>query len=151
MPFEICRISWAAILSDPSWPELLAEYGAECSIPEIGKPDPQPELYALMERSGMMQDFGAYEDGRLIGFASIQAFTLPHYGRKIANVESLFVPQAHRHTGVGLSLLRTARVHASQQGCVAILYNAPAGSNFERLLNARKQARRTNAVFCEAL
>lgn len=144
-------VSYAELMQSPNFPALIAEYGAECSIPEIGPINPQPDLYALMERSGMLQCFGAYEDERLIGFVSVQAFPLPHYGRRVANVESLFVPAEHRESCVGLELLRTARKHGREKGCKVILYNAPAGSSFERLLNARKRSRHTNSVFCEVL
>lgn len=152
MACDIRRVSWADILSAPAWPALLAEYSAECSIPEIGTPDPQPTLYALMESTGILQCFGAYDGAQLIGFASVQAFPLPHYGKRVANVESLFVPQVHRRfTVVGLELLRTARKYGRQQGCKVILYNAPVGSSFERLLELRRRSRRTNSVFCEVL
>lgn len=144
-------VSYAALMEAPNFAELIAEYGAECSIAEIGQINPQPDLYALMERTGMLQCFGAYEGETLIGFASVQVFPLPHYGRTIANVESLFVPMERRSSAVGLELLRTARQHGRMRNCKVILYNAPAGSSFERLLIARKRSRRTNSVFCEAL
>src|SRR5207302_758034 len=88
---EIRPISYTEILDAAA---LLAEYSAECSIPEIGTPNPQREMYAKMESCGLMHSFGAFEGDDLVGFATILVCVLPHYGKKIATVESLFLAKA---------------------------------------------------------
>lgn len=141
------RASYSAILDDPRAPELLDEYSRECSIPQIGKPDPQRDLYELMEKSGLMHSFAFYDDGAMIGFATLLIHVLPHYGKRIANVESLFVSKSHRDHGAGEVVKTEIEDFAKRQGCVGILYNARAGSRLERLLGHLPQYERTNSVF----
>jgi GNAT superfamily N-acetyltransferase len=132
--------------------DLLTEYAAECSIPEIGETCPQREIYDRMESSGLMHSFGVFDCDRLVGFATLLVFVLPHYGKKIANVESLFLAKPYRHGGTGRWLLGAIESIAAQMGCTAVLYNARRESRFERFLNAMPELYlRTNSVFLRAL
>ena len=141
------RVSYVEILDSPSAQALLAEYSAECSIPEIGSPDPQREMYARMESSGLMHSFGIFDGEELVGFATLLVFVLPHYGKQVANVESLFLAKAHRRGDRGLRLLEEIEAWAREQRCVAMLYNARAGTRLERLLGSIPKYTRTNSVF----
>jgi len=145
---QICKVRCEELLNAS---DLLAEYAAECSIAEIGEVCPQAGTYAALERAGIVQMFGAYLDGELVGFASVILSILPHYGKKVATLESLFVGSAARSSGVGGELMNTVEDHALKAGCVAVLYSAPAGGTLERLLSLRKAYRRTNSVFCRSL
>lgn len=144
-------VSYAEILDSPEAEGLLAEYSAECSIPEIGPTCPQRQIYTAMEATGMMHSFGAFEGSKLIGFATILAFVLPHYGKKVATVESLFVAKAHRNGRIGLMLMDEIETIAKRMECSVILYNARAGSRLERFLGALSKYQRTNSVFLKAL
>lgn len=130
---------------------LIAEYAAECSIPAIGEINPHRELYALMEKSGLMTCFMAYDDHRKVGFSILLMPILPHYSKKVATSESIFIAKSSRRSGAGLKLKRTVKDHAKDAGCVGILWSAPAGSKFERVLESSKSCQRTNAVFYENL
>lgn len=127
--------------------ELIAEYAAECSIPAIGEINPQPDVYAAIEKSGMSQSFMALEDDCKIGFAIVLTPVLPHYGKKVATLESLFIAKDKRHGAAGLKLMSAVEQYAEQSGCVGILYSSPVGGQLERLLEARREYLRTNAVF----
>lgn len=147
----IRTIRYSDILDAPNASRLIEDYSAECSIPEIGETNPQRELYSAMEATGLMQDFGAFHDDLLVGFASILIYVLPHYGAKIATVESLFVDRSYRRFGYGSQLKATVRQFARERNCVVILYSAPVGSQLEKLLSLQSSCRRTNSVFCERL
>jgi len=148
---EIRPLRYSAILGAETASALLAEYSAECSIPEIGQPNPQADLYEKMESSGLMHCLGAFEGSALVGFAAILFYIVPHYGKKIASVESLFVAQSHRSGGTGETLMQTIESEAKSNGCAVILYSAPTGSQLERVLSLRKDCRRTNSVFTRNL
>lgn len=146
---EIRPISYVEVLDSPA---LLAEYGAECSIPEIGTPDPQRETYARMESAGLMHSFGVFDGKELVGFAAILVFVLPHYGKQIANVESLFLRKSHRLGYAGIKLLRQIELWAEKKQCVGMLYNARAGSGLEALLSVLpRRYERTNSVYLRSL
>lgn len=130
--------------------ELIAEYAAECSIPAIGEINPHRELYALMEKSGLMQCFMA-RDEQNIGFAIVLMPVMPHYGKRIATLESIFIAADKRTGGAGRKLMDAIEAHTASEGCVGILYSAPAGGRLERLLESSKQYHRTNAVFYRRL
>lgn len=148
---EVRAIRYSDVLDAPNAQELLAEYAAECSIREIGNPDPQPQMYEAFEKLGLSQIFGAYEGGTLVGFASVLIAILPHYGKRVATMESLFVASAHRKSGLGLALLKAVEQHAGHEQCAAILYSAPADGQLARLLSMREGYRLTNTVFCRGL
>ena len=144
---EIRAISYAQILDAPNARELVAEYAAECSIPEIGVINPQREMYAKAEKAGTFRSFGAFRGEELVGFASVLVFLLPHYGQKIATVESIFLAARERPSWAGNSLMNAIEQFTREQGCKVILYNARAGSRFEKLLSLMKPYKRTNSVF----
>lgn len=138
-------ISYAEILT---YPGLLAEYAAECSIPEIGPINPQPQIYAQMEAAGIARCFGVFHAESLIGFACLLTTVYPHYGVKVATLESLFVSNQFRGSNAGTKLMQAVEAYAKEAGCKAILYSAPAKGKLERLLSKRKMGRKTNSVFC---
>ena len=148
---RVLAIRYADILDAPEAADLLREYSAECSIPEIGPTCPQRQMYASMESSGLMHSFGAYEGSALVGFATLLVFVLPHYGKKIANVESLFLAKAHRRGGLGSLLMDELEKFAREMQCCGVLYNARTGSQFEKYLAAVPQYKRTNSVFLRTL
>jgi GNAT superfamily N-acetyltransferase len=143
-------VKYIEILGAANASELLAEYAAESAIPEIGPTCPQALMYAAMENSGMFHAFGAFRVKLLVGFAAILTYTLPHYGRKIATVESLFVSKEHRGN-YGRGLMNALEKYAREDGCAVVLYSAPAGGQLEKVLSLRKSYRRTNSVFCRSL
>jgi GNAT superfamily N-acetyltransferase len=144
---EIRRITYDEILDAPNAGALFKEYGEECSIPEIGEPNPQRAMYAWMEKADLMHSFGAYESGELVGFATVLVSVLPHYGKKIANMESFFLGQSHRRGNAGRTFMAWLEAFAKEMECAALLYNARAGSSLEKLLGAIPEYQRTNSVF----
>lgn len=145
----IFPVTYRQLLDDPACDALLEEYAEECSLPEIGKFSPQRDLYAAMEASGGLQCFGIYQDTVLVGFISLLIYVLPHYGKKIATTESIFLSREHRK--MGLEMLRFIEAYAEEKGCRAVLYTAPAGSRFSTLLSIRGQYRHSNNVFVRSL
>jgi len=131
------------------YPDLLAEYAAECRNPLIGSPEPQWEMYAAMQAAGRLAVFVVEVDGEVAGFASVILSVLPHYGVKAALVESLFVGKRWRGKGAGTVLLLAVHRAAKYSGSMALQYIAPAGSRMEKLLE--RTADRTNSVFTIAL
>lgn len=131
--------------------ELVKEYAAECSLPEIGEVQPNGEIYAAMERVGVAQVFGAYDGEQMIGFAGVLMPVMPHYSKRVATVESIFVTESQRKSGIGKELMRTIEQYAKEQGCTAILYSAPTSGKLERMLMLSKRYRQTNSVFCRGL
>lgn len=146
-PAMIRPVSYATILDDPSWPTLLAEYSAECSLPELGTPNPQRDLYAILEKSGGFQAFGVYEEDKLVGFASVLIYVLPHYGKKIATTESMFVRE--KFGAFGLELKQVISQYARENLCCSFIYSAPCGSRFDKLLSFCHP--HTNNVYLETL
>jgi GNAT superfamily N-acetyltransferase len=131
--------------------DLIAEYAEECSIRDIGIANPQSATYAVMESSGMMTCFMAFDGPVKLGFAIMLAVVFPHYGKKVATVESIFVGKEFRGTGAGKELMQAIESHAKQIGCVGILYSAPVGGKFERLLASTEGYKRTNSVFLRSI
>jgi GNAT superfamily N-acetyltransferase len=151
VPGLILTIEPVSVIDLLECKELIAEYAAECSIPAIGKINPSPEIYERLEQAGMFKCFGVSDGERLVGFATVLTTVFPHYGSKVATVESLFVASASRKGVAGTELLDVLEGYAKDVGCVAILYSTPSGGRLEKLLAGKKNCSRTNAVFCRSL
>jgi hypothetical protein len=145
-------VSYTEILDAPNSAELMAEYAAECSLPELGMPNPQRALYELLEKSGGFQAFGVYDERTLVGFASVLDYVLPHYGKKIAATESLFLGSGYRSKGLpGLHLLDSMQDYAKTQGCGHMLYSAPVGSRFDKMMTLFDNYRHTNNIYLRTI
>jgi len=115
-------------------------------------------MYAALEKAGVMSCFGVFqrdnhpqEDATLVGFAAVLSTTAPHYGRRVATVESLFIASKHRRGRIGQNLLARIEEHAADAGCEAILYSAPVHSSLDQLLDLMNSYTRTNHVYCRSL
>ncbi len=143
---------YAEILGALNADALMREYSAECSLAELGPIDPQPELYAAMEKSGAMQAFGVYEGDELAGFTNLIVYTPPHYGKKIVATESIFLAQAHRRGAMGMEMLDFVENFGRDHRCAGAQYSAPVGSRFSQLLFLNGDLyRHSNNVFVRAL
>lgn len=147
----IFPVTYRQILDDPEAQILMSEYAWECSMPELGDVNPQRELYQAMEDSGGLKSFGVYKEDKLIGFATLLIYVLPHYGKKIATTESIFIAIDHRNSVAGARLLSFLEDYAKGQGCEAFLYTAPEGSRFSALLSIKDEYRHSNNVFVRGL
>lgn len=147
---NITPVTYRELLDDPAWPALEAEYSAECSLPELGSPNPQRHLYAALEASGGLQCFGVYRDG-LHGFLSPLIYTLPHYGKKMAATESLFLSRSQRCGRTGMEMLDFFADYAKAKDCAAAQIMAPVGSRLSALLSAKSEYRHSNNVFVRGL
>lgn len=105
----------------------------------------------MMEKSGTLRTFGVFDGEHLIGFASLLLYVLPHYGKKVATTESIFITEDSRKTGAGQKLLDFIEHYAKQTGCCAVLYTAPTGSQFTQVLESRERYRHSNNVFIRQL
>ena len=131
-------------------PELLAEYGRESSIPELGKSSPCMTTYRQMAASGVLHVIGAFSP-ELVGIAAVLIFGIPHYaGRRIASMESIFVTSSARRGGTGLKLLHAAEQCAREQGAMALMVSAPVGGRLATVMS-RSGYRETNRVFTRGL
>lgn len=129
--------------------ELLAEYAEECSVPELGRLNPQWDIYRVLEQSGALKVYAAYVDETMVGFSAVLHHVQPHYGELVAVVESLFVGKSHRCTSAGRNLMRSIEAAARLAGCKAIVYAAPAGGQLEAVLGKRYP--RAGSSYCKPL
>jgi GNAT superfamily N-acetyltransferase len=140
----IRRVSHSEILGAVNAPELIAEYAAACSVPDA---EPQHSQYAALEQAGALQCFGAYVDGALVGFASVLTAVMPHHGKRVATVESIFVAGRHRSSNAGTYLLSATEQYAAETDCVAMLYTARIGSPLETVLLHRYNCAPTHTTY----
>jgi GNAT superfamily N-acetyltransferase len=141
---EIKPVSYADILDAPNSAELLDAYSKDCVMPDY---NPQRQIYAAMENSGALHCFGAYSDDVLVGFVSVVAGVMPHNGKRIATIESLFALPSHRKLGTADALLSTVESFSIRNGCVALLYTARVGSPLDVVLSHRPGCKASHTMF----
>lgn len=145
----IREVQFRTILDAPNAESLLAEYAAECSLPELGTTNPNAEMYSRLEAGGM-RTLAVYDGEILVGFATLLTYILPHYGKKVAATESIFVAAEHRPR-IGNELVDFIEQEARKNDCAAVLYSAPAGSRFSRMLSLLPKYRHSNDVYVRKL
>jgi GNAT superfamily N-acetyltransferase len=144
--FHIAGSTIAEIMEDQAFAGLVAEYASESAIDGLPPPAAQLATYRQLESSGALHALAARYDGSLVGFVTLLAPVLPHYGVTVAVSESFFVARARRRTGAGLALLRAAEALARRLGSPGLLVGAPSGGALARIL-PRRGYRETNRVF----
>lgn len=147
----IRRCTVADIMAAPNLADLLAEYEAECSLPELGPASPQFDIYLGMHAAGFLHPIAAFDDERLCGFIFPIVAKLPHYGVRVATIESFFVMKADREKNIGLKLIDVVRALGRELGAKAVIYSAPVGSQLSQLFALSKAHRHSNNTFVEAL
>lgn len=148
---ELRHCSIAEIEAASNLAEVLAEYAAESHLPEIGAPDPQWATYRALEAAGVFHPIAAFEGKRLAGCIFAIIAPLPHYGIRVATVESFFVPKSDRDKNVGLRLLAFVEDWARSLGAAAIMLTAPTEGALARVMGAMPKYRHSNQVFVKAL
>lgn len=118
----------------PNLVALLDEYRAECGIPELGPADPQFATYRQIEAAGLLFALGAFAGDDLVGFALVLISDLPHFGKRVAVTESLFVAAAARKGGAGVRLLAAVEQGAKERGAVGVLVSAPVASRLATVM-----------------
>lgn len=114
-------------------PELVAEY-ATCALDGLPTPKVQWERYDLLEAAGVLDVFGAYCNGVMIGFVSTLSQVSMHYGQPITITESFYVLKDHRRGGAGVKLLRAVEQLARYKNSAGILITAPDGEALDTVL-----------------
>lgn len=150
---SIFKARYESLLDDPAAEALLAEYAAECSLPELGEVDPQRELYAAMEASGGLQCFGVYSEDltTLVGFISLLTWTVPHYGKTIVSSESIFLSRRDRRSNTGIMMLDFVVNYGREKKARMVQITAPVGSRLAKLLSLMEEYRHSNNVFVRSL
>lgn len=134
MSLSIRKSSILELEAQPNIHEILDEYATESAIKGLPAPAAKVELYKYLESTDALYTIGAFLDELLIGFVTVLAPVLPHYGRLIAVTESVFVAKAYRKTGAGLKIIASAEEYAKEIGSPGLLMSAPLGGNLAEVL-----------------
>ena len=148
---EIRPMTFDDLERAPNFDALQDEYASESSLDGLGRARAQMAMYKALEAAGTVQLIGAFVGGVLVGFVTVMASELPHYGARVAVTESLFVAAAHRATGAGLMLLTAAEDAATEMGAVGLFVSAPTGGALATVMAGMKAYRDTNRVFFKGL
>ena len=140
-----------AIEQAPNLREILDAYASESSISGMPPYDAQMANYKQLEAAGILHVFAAYAGDRLIGLLVLIVSFLPHYNAKVATTESFFVDRAHRKTGAGMALLRTAEARAAELGAVGLFISAPRDGRLAKVMQAMPSYTETSRVFFRSL
>jgi len=144
----IRRISFAELYSHPDFIPVVDRYWDEGHVLPF-RYAPHIQTYLALEDAGVMHILASMGGGRLIGFAIVLATLYPHYSRRFATCESLFVVPEHRKGGHGVKLLAAVRALAKEQKCEGLLISAPCGGQLAEVLTKSKRFRETNRIFAE--
>lgn len=141
-------IRYTEILDAKNSPEILREYAEECVVPDY---KPQRWMYKNMNDAGILNCIGAFDGEVLIGFVVVISAVMPHNGKKIATIESIFVMSEHRSSGAGLELIEATESLARELDCTAILASPRIASRMEKVLSRLPKWDATHTAFTKWL
>lgn len=126
---------------------LLELYADESAVEGFPNPRGDWDLYRAIEQAGFMHPFSATIDGELVGFANVMASLNPHSGVMLAATESLFVHPEFRSSGAGAQLISACQACAAEVGSPKLFVTAAIGSQLEKYLAGRKDAKLQGKVY----
>ena len=130
---EVKDVSARVIYSSPEFDQIVRDYCEESGNPDLGEAVPALDFYERMEQADAVRCAAAYEGERIVGIVVVVTTLYPHFGKRIASVESLWLDRKHRAGGAGLKLIRKAQALAREMGAVGIYYGARSGSRLAQL------------------
>lgn len=134
---DVKQIPLASLTARPEFMPLADAYAKEAGNPEFGDWHINKGWYQDLERSGLGQAFGVYEDDKLVGFAYAVLNVQPHFtGVTVLAVDAIYVtPEARKRNG-GLALLRALKAHAKAMKADGLLLGAKLNTDAYRLYEA---------------
>lgn len=142
---SVRRISFDEFLNDSAFDEIVSGYTFECA--NLGlETKPDRGFYRRAVDSGLAMMLGVFVDDALVGAAVVLVSEHPHYSKKLAVVESLYVLPDARIRGAGSAILEAIKDEARKAGAEGVLVSAPTGSRLEKL-GRLCEWRQTNSVF----
>jgi GNAT superfamily N-acetyltransferase len=147
---EIRKLTVDEYYAEPNIAELWELYAEESHDKGLPPHNPQRKMYEAMERVSVLHTWGAYDDGKLVGFITLVNNVAPHHGAMIGTLESFFVHRYYRKGGTASKLLRAAEAKAKELGAVGVFASAPANSKLEKAMPMFGY-RHTNTFFFKGL
>ena len=142
---SVRRISFDEFLNDSAYDEIVSGYARECA--NLGlETKPDHVFYRRAVDSGLALLLGVFTTDALVGVAVVLVSEHPHYSKKLAVVESLYVLPDARIRGAGSAILEAIKDEARKAGAEGVLVSAPTGSRLEKL-GRLCEWRQTNSVF----
>jgi GNAT superfamily N-acetyltransferase len=134
---DVKQIAWAYLVARPEFMPLADAYAKQAGNPEFGQWRINKDWYADLERSGLGQAFGVFEDDKLVGFAYTVLNVQPHFTSiTVLAVDAIYVaPDARKKNG-GLALLRALKAHAKAMKADGLLLGAKLNTDAHRLYEA---------------
>ena len=148
---SITKMTYAELEANSDFDALVTEYGKESCIEGMPEHNRDSAMYNTLEKAGVFQAFGAYDNDTLIGFIVVLVSNNPHYGKVIGTIESFFVSKAKRKTGAGLKLLRISEIFCKEFGAVGLFLSTPVESQLAKTMEKLSPYKETNRVFFRSL
>lgn len=134
---DVKQIPLASLMARPEFMPLADAYAKEAGNPEFGEWQINRGWYVDLERSGLGQAFGVFEDEKLVGFAYAVLNVQPHFtNTTVLAVDAIYVTPEARKRNCGLALLRALKSHAKAMKADGLLLGAKLNTDAYRLYEA---------------
>lgn len=130
---EIKSFTVSEVIQHPDFNAVVEDYTAESGNPDLGPGMPALDLYKQLESAGLFRVECAVDGDRLVGMVTVLVTVYPHFGKKVASIESLWLSKDYRKGPAGLKLIRRAQVMAKEMGAVGAYFGAREGSRLAQL------------------
>lgn len=116
-------------------PLLVEHWGEVARNKEVMVLKPNVLAYQALEDAGALISLGAFDDGRMVGYAVTICSAHLHYADLIyASNDVIFVAGSHRNGPAGIRLMRETERLALERGARLILWHAKPDTTLDRIL-----------------
>lgn len=95
------------------------------------------DLYDVLHAQGALVCVGAFDDDRLVGYAIALLSPNFHYRMTTAAHDALFLHRDYRTPRMALRLIDAVEAECKARGAQLMVWHAPIGGAFERILKTR--------------
>lgn len=91
-------------------------------------------VYAQLQEKGLLIALGAFDEGKMVGYACALIAPNLHYGYLMAVNDTVFVSECYRGKGYGLRLMREMERRVKAQGARFMVWQAKIDSSLNKVL-----------------
>lgn len=145
---DIKRLSFRDLHAHPDWDAWEDEYIAETASEAVPQPGAQCSRYETLDDQGALVCLGVVDGERLAGVAMLLVHRSSHYPFPIVATDAIYLRKPWRKGALGLELLRAMKGAAIAEGAFGLTFQAPPGSQLDKLCGALGMTHTHNIYWC---
>lgn len=144
------KVSLHQILEATNSNELFENYFKAGSEGLLPNQNVCKEVFYSMDKAGLIDCFGVFNNSILVGFIIASTTVMPHYSLLGTTVISIYIEKEFRRFGTAKELIKCVELEAIKRKSSAVIVSTPASSKFG-LFTSKLGYKKVNEIYGKAL